>query len=366
MSRSFSLPRTIAIVGALVVVVSFFLPWVVYQNGTFSGANLAGALGPALAAIKAGGIKGYDIALWAVPILATIGGALVATSWSRQDRPDETRLRLWAVGAAVAGLALALLFLGSAVLSGTPGIQFEPGLVRTDNSVKATIAKAINAGDFVSIGAGVYFAIAGFVALILGAILARQAQPAPAWRTQDYVLLAVLAVVFGAVYWWWLAPYLGIAAAMAQVGQELLFGMWFVGGLLGGYIIRRPGAAFLAETLAALGEVLLGAPAGPVLVVTGFMQAIGPEVTFAATGYRSWGWRTMLVAGVAAGLFALPWNWFRLGYFALDPTFLLALLAVRIVSGALAGAVAKVLGDAIAATGSLNHFAIGRERVREV
>jgi len=366
MNRSFSLPRTIAIVGALVVVVSFFLPWVVYQNGTFSGANLAGALGPALAAIKAGGIKGYDIALWAVPILATIGGALVATSWSRQDRPDETRLRLWAVGAAVAGLALALLFLGSAVLSGTPGIQFEPGLVRTDNSVKATIAKAINAGDFVSIGAGVYFAIAGFVALILGAILAHQVQPAPAWRTQDYVLLAVLAVVFGAVYWWWLAPYLGIAAAMAQVGQELLFGMWFVGGLLGGYIIRRPGAAFLAETLAALGEVLLGAPAGPVLVVTGFMQAIGPEVTFAATGYRSWGWRTMLVAGVAAGLFALPWNWFRLGYFALDPTFLLALLAVRIVSGALAGAVAKVLGDAIAATGSLNHFAIGRERVREV
>ena len=358
MDRS-SAPRWAAVAGALLVVISFFLPWVAYQNGTFSAFDLAQAV------TKAGGVRGFDTALWAVPILAALGGVLVAASGGR-PQPAESRFRLWAVGAAVAGLALALLFLASASVGGTPGINFAPAAIRTDSSVTTAVAKAISAGAFVSVGAGVYLALLGFIALITGGLLGGAAEPTTAWRTQDFVLLAVIAVVFGAIYWWWLAPYLGIEAAMAQVGQELLFGLWFVSGILGGYIIRRPGAAFLSETLAALAEVLLGAPAGPVLIVTGFMQAIGPEVTFAATGYKSWGWRTMIAAGVAAGLFALPWNWFRLGYFALDPAFLIALLGVRILSGGIAGAAAKVLGDLIAATGSLNYFAIGRERVREV
>lgn len=358
MNRSLSLPSAAAIVGALVVLISFFLPWVAYQNGTFSGFDLAQAV------TKAGGVRGFDTALWAVPVLAIAGGALVALASSRGE-PAASRFRLWAIGAAVAGLALALLFLASATVGGTPGVNFAPAAVRTDNSVTTTVAKAINAGAFVSVGIGVYLSLLGSIALIVGALLAR-GEAASAWRTQDFVLVAVLAVVFGGIYWWWLAPYLGIEAAMAQVGQELLFGLWFVSGLVGGYIIRRPGAAFLSETLAALAETLLGAPAGPVLIVTGFMQAIGPEVTFAATGYKHWGWRTMIVAGVAAGLFALPWNWFRLGYFALDPAFMLALLAVRVVSGGLAGAASKILGDLLAATGSLNTFAIGRERVREV
>ena len=56
------------------------------------------------------------------------------------------------------------------------------------------------------------------------------------------------------------------------------------------------------------------------------MQALGAEITFAATGYRRWGWGTMIVAGVAAALVALPWNWLRLWYFALDPALLLGLL----------------------------------------
>src|SRR5438132_11279 len=258
----------------------------------------------------------------------------------------------------------------SGLLGGTPDINFAPAAIRTDNAVKATIAKAIGAGDFVGIGIGVYLAIAGFAVAAIGAILARPATDERTWRTQDYVLLAVLAVVFGAIYWAWLGPYLGIetilAGVSAQLGQELLFGLWFVSGLLGGYIIRRPGAAFLSETLAAFAEVLLGAPAGPVLIVTGFMQALGPELTFAATGYRRWGWGTMLAAGVAAGVVALPWNWLRLGYFALDPGVMAGLFITRVIAGGLAGLGAKAIGDLVAATGSLNYFALGRERVREV
>lgn len=368
MSTSISFARLVAIVGGILALVGWILPWATYQQGSFTAAQLASAIGPQSAALKSGGFKGFDIALYLVPILAVVGIALVAWGGIRAaDRVVDARLRLWAAAAAVGGLGLALLFLGSAALGGTPGIDFSPGLVRTDTQVKAAVAKALGAGDFVGLGIGVYLAIAGFAGLALGALLHRsEAAETAAWRTQDFVLLAVIAVVFGAIYWAWLQPYLWIAPIAAQPGQELFFGVWFIAGLLGGYVIRRPGAAFLAETLAAFAEVLLGAPAGPILLVTGMMQALGAELVFAATGYRRWGWTTMALAGAVAAVVALPWNWFRLGYFTLDATFLLLLFAVRIASGVLAGVASKAVGDAVAATGSLNYFAIGRERVREV
>ncbi len=359
-----SLARGVAIGGALVALVSFFLPWVEYQGGSFSGATLASRV------TGAGGARGFDVALYLVPLLALVAIALAWASSRSTDEERGTRLRLLGAAAAVTGLAISLLFLGSAVLGGAPGVQFQPALVRTDAAVTTSIPKAIGAGAFVGVSFGVFLVILGFLASTIGAILQRPATAVAAakaaWRTQDYVLVAVLAVVFGAIYWAWLQPYLWIEGILAQPGQELFFGIWFTSGLLGGYIIRRPGAAFLTETLTGAAEVLLGAPAGPVLVITGMMEALGPELVFAATGYKRWGLGTMLVAGAAAALVALPWNWFRLGYFALDPTFLVALLAVRLVAGALAGGAAKLLGDLIAATGSLNYFAVGRERVREV
>ena len=249
MNRSFSVARAVALAGALVALVAFFLPWVAYVQRSFSGADLATTLSPALAAVKGGGIKGLDFGLWAVALAAALAGIFILVSWVRAADPNEGRYRLWAAAAAITGLAFAVLFLASGLLGGTPDINFAPAAIRTDNAVKATIAKAIGAGDFVGIGIGVYLAIAGFAVAAIGAILARPATDERTWRTQDYVLLAVLAVVFGAIYWAWLGPYLGIetilAGVSAQLGQELLFGLWYVSGLLGGYIIRRPGAAFL-------------------------------------------------------------------------------------------------------------------------
>lgn len=352
---------TVSALGALVTAVAFFLPWVSYEKATYSAASLATAVG-----LDAPGLKGFGVALMLVPLLAILGGGLAVWS-ARTGAESATRLRVWAGAAAIAGLAVALLFLGSAVLAAPPAGDFVPGAIRTDAAVKATVGKVLAAGTYTGLGAGVYLALAGLLATALGALLGRRSAAArEAWRTQDYVLLAVLAVVFGAIYWAWLQPYLWIGPIAAQPGAELLFGVWFTSGLVGGYIIRRPGAAFLTETLTSVAEVLLGAPAGPILVVTGMMEALGAELVFAATGYRRWGWPTMVVAGVAAALVALPWNWFRLGYFALDPSFLLLLLGVRIASGGLAGVVSKTVGDLLATTGSLNQFALGRERVREV
>jgi len=355
-----TMPRAVALGGALLAIVAFFLPWVQYANATYSGASLASAV------TGAGGLRGFDTSLYAIPVIALVSIVLALFAARAKAPESEARLRILAIAASIAGLAVALLFLGSAVLGGAPDIVFSPGRITTDLAVTTAVAKALNAGAYVGVGFGVYLTILGFLAAAVGGLLGRPAETAVVWRTQDFVLLAILAIVFGAIYWAWLAPYIWIEGVAAQPGAELFFAVWFTSGLLGGYILRRPGAAFLAETLTAAAEVLIGAPAGPVLLITGMMEALGAELVFAVTGYKRWGWGTMIIAGIAAAIVAIPWNWFRLGYFALDPTLLIALLGVRVIAGAAAGVAAKLLGDAIAATGSLNAYALGRERVREV
>ena len=91
MNRSFSVARAVALVGALVAFVAFFLPWVTYAQRSFSGADLATTLSPALAAVKAGGIKGLDLGLWAVALAAALAAIFILVSWVRAADPHEKR-----------------------------------------------------------------------------------------------------------------------------------------------------------------------------------------------------------------------------------------------------------------------------------
>src|SRR5215207_92362 len=170
-------------------------------------------------------------------------------------------------------------------------------------------------------------------------------RPRRGWTTRDAVLVAVLAVVFGFLYMQWVPVWLAAAGFGAQIGQEALFGFWLVAGVLASYIIRRPGAALVGEFLAALAEVLFGAAAGTPLLVTGIMQGLGAEIVFGARRWQDYSLPTMLLAGAVGMLVALPWNWYRLGYFQLDPGFLVVLVVVRILSGVvLSGLLSKILG----------------------
>ena len=183
------------------------------------------------------------------------------------------------------------------------------------------------------------------------------------WTTRDAVLVAVLAVVFGFLYIQWVPIWIAAAGLGAQIGQEAVFGFWLIAGVLASYITRRPGAALVGEFLAALAEVLFGVAAGTPLLVTGIMEGLGAEIVFGARRWRDYSLTTVVLAGTVGMLVALPWNWFRLGYFELNPGFLVVLLIVRLLSGAIiSGLLSKVIGDALARTGVLSNFAIGRER----
>jgi energy-coupling factor transport system permease protein len=189
------------------------------------------------------------------------------------------------------------------------------------------------------------------------------ARPRRGWTTRDAVLVAVLAVVFGFLYIQFTPIWIAAAGLGAQIGQEAVFGFWLIAGVLASYITRRPGAALVGEFLAAMAEVLFGAAAGTPLLVTGIMEGLGTEIVFGLRGWRDYSLTTVVLAGTVGMLVALPWNWYRLGYFELSPGFLVVLLIVRLLSGAIiSGLLTKVVGDALARTGVLSNFAIGRER----
>ena len=69
------------------------------------------------------------------------------------------------------------------------------------------------------------------------------------WRTVDIVVAAVIGVAVGIVFWVWSVLWNATTGLFAffPPAQAILYGMWMVPGVLGGLIIRKPGAAVLTS-----------------------------------------------------------------------------------------------------------------------
>ncbi|HEX8599877.1 MAG TPA: ECF transporter S component [Chloroflexia bacterium] len=182
------------------------------------------------------------------------------------------------------------------------------------------------------------------------------------WQTRDILLLALVAAAFGPLFVQWQTIYAGLSGLLRQ-WNDIAQGFWFLPAILVPYIIRRPGAALFAETLAASVAVLAGSPYGIVgSAVAGLVQGMGAEVIFMLTGWRRYNWPTLALAGTASAITGFVYQW-PIYYPGLDPT-LLAIMALSFVIGVLLLAVipGKLLGDALLATGVLDRFQIGRDR----
>jgi energy-coupling factor transport system substrate-specific component len=183
------------------------------------------------------------------------------------------------------------------------------------------------------------------------------------WRTVDIVVASVIAVSFGVIFWAWGLLWNGPAEAIPLPGRAVLYGVWLVPGVVGALVIRRPGAAFLTLTVAALVSVALGSSWGWTLVVQGPLEAAGAEAAFALFGYRVHRLPVALLSGALAGLVAAvydvfvwypdtTWGSFRLPYIAIT------MVSALVVAGF--GGVA--LTRALAGTGVLDRFPAGRDR----
>lgn len=183
------------------------------------------------------------------------------------------------------------------------------------------------------------------------------------WKLKEIVVMSVLSVVFAVVYLAFLPVGKVLVGFFGPIGYDFIFGIWFIVSIIAAYIIRKPGAAFLSETIAATVEVLLGNAVGPMLILSGMIQGLGAESAFAITRYRSYTLPTLVFAGIMAGVFSFAWGYFQSGFAALAGGYVLLMFITRVISGALlAGVAGKLLSDALAKTGVLSGFALGREK----
>lgn len=188
------------------------------------------------------------------------------------------------------------------------------------------------------------------------------------WHLRDIVLLVVLGVVFGFLYWVLVQGWVGLSAIAGPFGdltQHVLLGGWLLVAPVAIAILRKPLAGVFAEILASVIEVVfLGSAVGPLLFVAAAIQGAGSELPFAATRYRTFSWLAYAISGgLGAGL-VFFFSAFRSGWYGTDLFW--TRLIVQVLSGViLGGLLAKVLVDAIAKTGVVDNYAIGIAISRE-
>lgn len=185
------------------------------------------------------------------------------------------------------------------------------------------------------------------------------------WELKDVIMMAILGVVFSAVY---LAVFQGglalstalTPAGLAPFGFEMIYGVWFMAATLAAYIIRKPGVALVTEVLASFIELLMGNSGGLTVVLTGVIQGVGTELAFALFRYKKWNLGVMCLGSILSAVFIFCYELYYLNYIALAPTLLAAQLAVRFVSAVVfSGIICKLAGDALAKTGVVKSYAIG-------
>ncbi|NEM91648.1 ECF transporter S component [Galbitalea soli] len=186
------------------------------------------------------------------------------------------------------------------------------------------------------------------------------------WRVVDIIVAAVIGVAAGVVFFGWDQIYAPVTAPFTAVlpgSGALLYAVWLFAGVLGGLVVRKPGAALFTEVVAAVVEALLGASWGGFqTILSGVIQGAGAELVFLIFAYATWNrWVAVLAgAGAAVGMVAND----LLQYDAAQGVpYKIAYIVGGLISGAvIAGLGSWYLTRALAKTGALARFASGRTK----
>jgi energy-coupling factor transport system substrate-specific component len=185
------------------------------------------------------------------------------------------------------------------------------------------------------------------------------------WRTVDIVVTAVLGVAFGVVFWAWNLVWAATGTAFTAFppAQALMYGVWLLPAVVAPLIVRKPGAAIFAETVAAIVSALLGAQWGAQVVLYGLLEGLAGELGYAVFRYRRFGWLQALLSAVLAGAMAAVLDlvyWYPVWTAGWKLTYVVVVVASTVVICGIGG---MALVRALARTGALSSFAAGRTRV---
>lgn len=192
----------------------------------------------------------------------------------------------------------------------------------------------------------------------------RTQRPVSHWRSVDLLTAAVLGVAFGVVFWGWDLVYNVIKPAFVAFAPAAgaVSGVWLLPAVVAALVVRRPGAALLAELVAATVETLLGSSFGALVLVSGALQGLGVEIAVALFAWKRFGpWVAALGGVLAATLECVAYEWWYY-YPEWAMTWKVVYLVLFAVSGALiAGFGGWAIVRALARTGALSRFAVGAE-----
>lgn len=185
------------------------------------------------------------------------------------------------------------------------------------------------------------------------------------FTTLDIVLMALLAVANGILtnYMAFLNKFLtsigGPIATSANVGLYMVY------GVLAMYIIRKPGAAAVTYLIGAIVQSMLGNGYGMASAfIAAGCYAVMVELVYFLFRYKNWGYKSIILASLSAVPLWFAFAAYMYGYYKWDVSVLIITLIIRCISGALlCGVLSKLIGDAMAKTGILKHFAIGKRSV---
>ncbi|MET0843814.1 MAG: ECF transporter S component [Leifsonia flava] len=184
------------------------------------------------------------------------------------------------------------------------------------------------------------------------------------WRVVDIVVASVIGVASGVIFWAWGLAWgpLSLALAFTPGLGGLLAGGWLFAGVLGGLVIRKPGAALYTELVAAAVSALIGTVWGFETLIWGLVQGLAAELVFAVFLYANWRIGVALLAGASTGLAVGLLDTTFTSYAALDVGAKVTYVVSAIISGVfIAGLLSWFAVRGLAATGALSRFASGRQ-----
>lgn len=187
------------------------------------------------------------------------------------------------------------------------------------------------------------------------------------WKLKDVLLIAVFAVLFGVIYLG--CTYAGgilygvlTPVGMPSLGYEPFYGIYFIAGAFGVYIMRKPGTGIIAELLAAVMECLMGNYFGPIIILSGLVQGIGFELIIMLRRYKNFSRSTMIMGAIICSVFTMIYNVLLSGYHQIAVPVLAIMLVVRIISAVVFdGIFVPMLSDKLVKAGMLKGYAIGED-----
>lgn len=179
------------------------------------------------------------------------------------------------------------------------------------------------------------------------------------WKLNEIVVLVVLSIAIGVLFWAWTLVS-ALAKPLSAIGLDyLLAGVWFVGGTLVAFLIRRPGAALAGELIAAILEGFI-TQWGITAAIWGLAQGLGVELVFAVTGYKKWNRSTMILAALVSSLFSYALDFFYSQYWTLQAwVWPIQIVSVSVGGIFWAGILAYAIGRGIIRTGVASNLLSG-------